>query len=69
MSRRFRTSNLLRIGMWDVHFPTITRPHPAAALRRAVRDAHRQRSAGCCRIVCTSGLDPEQSDRCPDTGR
>jgi hypothetical protein len=36
------------IAIWhvrDVHFPTITRPHPAAALRRAVRDAYRQRLA------------------------
>jgi hypothetical protein len=43
-------SDIEFIANWhvrDVHFPTITRPHPAAALRRAVRDAHRQRWAEC----------------------
>ena len=29
----------------EVHFPTITRPHPVPVLRRAVRGAHRRKLA------------------------
>jgi hypothetical protein len=33
MSRRFRPSNLLRLAIRDVHFPTITFPHRMVALQ------------------------------------
>ena len=54
-------SDIKFIANWhvrDVHFPTITRPHPVAALRRAVRDAHRQKLAVCRPMRSMPGLDP-----------
>ena len=36
---------IAKLAVRDVHFPTITFPHRMAALRRAVRGAHRQKMA------------------------